>query len=509
MPGQPRRGQRDVRSTPGLPPIPRDIYLAALPRRVDWRRIAVITLGLGVFAAIYLAPQLPDAVDVHGQRFALGRAGQASIALFFLAALWWTFEVVPIGVTGIAVGVLQALLLIRPPAAALGDLLDPAVWFVVGSLGIGMAFARTGLTQRIAYRTLVLFGERTRSVYLGVFATICLLALVMSHSAAAAAAFPLLMAIYPLYEEGRQSTRFGKGLFVGMAMSAAAASVSTLLGSARAPVAVGLYEHVTGRTVSFLELSYYLAPLGSLLAFTLLLLVLGVFPPEKRRIDDLRERLAIVRRRLGPLSRREVITLLVVALMLITLGVATFAPAVAPDKSAVVVAALVALFLARVLEIGDLEAIPWNIVLLFGGTTSMGLCLWETGAARWLAVQGLALWGGAHWLAFVLGLALLVLVLTNFIVNAVVLALVLPAGLVSAPYLGLSEEVVFYTTLSAAALPLLLLVGAAPNAMAYESRQFTSAEFLRAGLLASASVMAVLALFVLAVWPAMGMPIRR
>jgi sodium-dependent dicarboxylate transporter 2/3/5 len=125
-----------------------------------------------------------------------------------------------------------------------------------------------------------------------------------------------------------------------------------------------------------------------------------------------------------------------------------------------------------------------------------------------VAVHGLALWANAHWLVFVLGLALIVLVLTNFIVNVAVLALLLPVGLVTAPYLGLSPEVVFYTTLSASGLPLLLLIGAAPNAMAYESRQFTSREFLRAGVPASAVVLAVLALFAIVVWPLMGMPIR-
>jgi sodium-dependent dicarboxylate transporter 2/3/5 len=509
MPSRPGHGQRVLRRAPGLPPVPKDIYLASFPRRFDRGRVAALALGLCLFAVIYFAPRPPDAIDVFGQRFPLGREGQASIALFVLAALWWAFEVVPIGVTGIAVGLLQALLLIRPPKAALGDLFDPAVWFVVGSLTVGMAFARTGLTQRIAYRMLPLFGERTRFIYLGAFATTSLLALVMAHSAAAAAVFPLLMAIYPLYDEGKQPTRFGKGLFIGMAMSAGAGSICSLLGSARAPVALGLFEHMAARSVSFYEVSYYLLPLGWTLVLAIWVLMLGLFPPEKHRIDDLQERLRNIGRKLGPLSAREIVTLLVVAVMLLALSLGSFAPAVAPHKSAVIVTAMVTLFLAGVLELRDLEAIPWNVVLLFGGATSLGLCLWQTGAARWVAVQGLALWGSAHWLLFVLGLALLVLVLTNVIVNAAALAIVLPVGLVSAPYLGLAPEVIFYAAVSAAGLPLLLLMGAAPNAMAYESRQFTSAEFLRAGLPTSVVVMVVVALFVLVAWPLMGMCIRR
>ncbi len=505
---EPGRWQRQPPSR-RLPLPPKDIYLAPTRRRFDWVRIAVIALGLGLFALIYFAPHPPDAIDPHGQRFVLGREGQAALALFALATLWWAFEVVPLGVTGCAVGVLQVTLFIRPPKAAMGDFLDPAVWFVVGSLAVGMAFARTGLTQRLAYRMLGLFGERTPFIYLGAFATTALLALFMAHTAVAAAVFPLLMAIYPVYDEGRQPTRFGKGLFIGMAMTSGAASIVTLLGSARAAVAVGFFEQMAGRDVSFFELTYYLLPLGWTLVLVLWLLMLALFPPEKQSIAGLRERLRIVHRKLGPMSGREIVTVVIVGLMLLALSLGSFAPAAAPHKSGVIIAATVALFFTGVLKIDDLEAIPWNIVLLFGGATSMGLCLWQTGAAHWLAVHGLAVWAHAHWLVFVLGLSLLVLALTNFIINVAVLAILLPVALVSAPYLGLAPDVVFYATLSTAGLPLLLLIGAAPNAMAYESRQFKPAEFLRAGIAASVLVMAALALFVLEIWPLMGMAIRR
>jgi sodium-dependent dicarboxylate transporter 2/3/5 len=56
-------------------------------------------------------------------------------------------------------------------------------------------------------------------------------------------------------------------------------------------------------------------------------------------------------------------------------------------------------------------------------------------------------------------------------------------------------------------MPFLLLVGAAPNAIAYESKQFTSGQFFVAGIPASLILMAVLALFVGVIWPMMGMPV--
>ena len=152
----------------GLPPQPEDIHLAppAAPA-VNWRRVFFIALGLALFLAVYLSPAWPDAIDPAGKHFVLTREGKASLGLFLLALTWWVFEVVPIGVTAVAIGTFQALFLIRPARTAFTDFMDPSVWFIFGSLVIGMVFTHTGLTKRIAYRTLMLVGERTSMIYLG------------------------------------------------------------------------------------------------------------------------------------------------------------------------------------------------------------------------------------------------------------------------------------------------------------------------------------------------------
>jgi sodium-dependent dicarboxylate transporter 2/3/5 len=138
---------------------------------------------------------------------------------------------------------------------------------------------------------------------------------------------------------------------------------------------------------------------------------------------------------------------------------------------------------------------------------SIGYCLWQTGAAEWLAIQWLVLFKNAHWFVFVMAISLFVLIMTNLIMNVAAIAISLPVALVLAPYLGVAPEVVFFCSLVVAGMPFLLLVGAAPNAIAYESKQFSSGEFFLWGVPASIVLMLVLAVFVLLIWPAMGMPI--
>ncbi|MCU0690235.1 MAG: SLC13 family permease, partial [Polyangiaceae bacterium] len=209
----------------GLPPMPERIQLAKVPPQVDWKRLLFILLGLAFFCGVYFYPAFPDAIDPKGEHFVLSREGKAAIALFLLAGTWWVFEVVPIGVTAILIGVFQALFLIRQPQVAFSDFMDPSVWFIFGSIVIGMVFSKTGLTKRMAYKMLALVGERTSMIYLGAFAMTGVMTLVMAHTAVAAATFPLLMAIHSLYEDDEKPTRFGRGLFIGMAFTAGAGSV--------------------------------------------------------------------------------------------------------------------------------------------------------------------------------------------------------------------------------------------------------------------------------------------
>ena len=493
---------------PGLPPMPEHVRLARAGRRVDWRRIFFIVLGLGLFVTVLLSPPWPSAVDPVGETFELTREGKASIALFILALVWWVFEVVPIGVTAITIGVVQALLLIRPAKVAFGDFMEPSVWFIIGSLVIGMVFTRTGLTKRMAYRVLVLVGERTSMIYLGCFLMTAAMTHIMAHTAVAAAVFPLLMAIYSLYEEGDEPTRFGKGLFIGMAFVAGAGSIVTLLGAARGAVAIGFYNDIAGREIPFFELTWYMFPVGWVMTFLLWGFCMVVFPPERKTIPGLRERARHLHSRLGPPSKNEILAVLIVLATVGVMMARSFVPALEPlNKSAIILVSTILFFLLKILTLDDLEQLPWNIVLLFGGAMSIGLCMWQTGAASWMAVHWLVLFEGAHWFVFVMGVAVFVLVMTNVIMNVAAIAICLPVALVIAGYLGVAPEVILYASLVSAGMPFLLLIGAAPNAIAYGSGQFTSGEFFKAGIPASILLMLVLGLFVWFVWPLMGMPI--
>jgi sodium-dependent dicarboxylate transporter 2/3/5 len=386
--------------------------------------------------------------------------------------------------------------------------MTPSVLFIFASLVIGMVFTKTGLTNRLAYKMLAIVGEKTSMIYLGCFVVTAGLTHIMARTAVAATMFPLLMTIYSMYTEDDKPTKFGKGLFMGMAFVAGAGSIVTLLGAARGAVALGFFKDIVGRDISFFELTFYMFPIGWAMTFILWGFFMVFFKPEQKTIPGLREKANKLSRAMGRLSRDEILAAIIIFSCIFIMSVKQFIPALnVLDKNAIILVSTILFFVFRILDIKDLETVPWNIMLLFGGAMSIGFCLWETGAAEWLAINWLAIFKESHWFVFVMSIAFFILIMTNFIMNVAAIAISLPVALVVAPYLNVAPEVILFAALVTAGMPFLLLVGAAPNAIAYNSKQFTTGEFFLYGIPASIILMVVVGLAIAFIWPLMGMPI--
>jgi sodium-dependent dicarboxylate transporter 2/3/5 len=335
------------------------------------------------------------------------------------------------------------------------------------------------------------------------------LAHLMAHTAVAATMFPILLAIYALYGEGEKTTNFGKSLFIGMAYAAGAGSIVTFLGAARGPAAAGMYTEFTGQEITFFELTLYMFVIGWAMVFIIWLYLKIFMKPEKATIPGLRDKVARLAASLGPMTTKEWTVLLLVLGVVVVMSLKSVVPALQPiDRAALILVSTLLFFILGVLTVKDLEEIPWNIILLFSGAMSIGFCLWKTGAAEWIAVNWLGLLVNAHWWVFVMGISAFVLMMTNFIMNVAAIAIALPVALVIAKYMGVAPEVIVYSALVVAGMPFLLLIGAAPNAIAYDSKQFTTGEFFKHGIPMSLILLVVLGLAMVTLWPLLGMPIR-
>ena len=219
-------------------------------------------------------------------------------------------------------------------------------------------------------------------------------------------------------------------------------------------------------------------------------------------IPGLRDKARQLNSELGPLTRNEIKATLIVGACIVAMALQPYVAILQPiNKTAIILVSTILFFISGIMDIDDLEAIPWNIILLFAGAMSIGNCLWQTGAANWMAVNWLVMFQEANWFVFVMSIAFFVMMMTNFIMNVAAIAISLPVALVIAPYLGVAGEVILFAALVTAGMPFLLLVGAAPNAIAYDSGQFTTGEFFLYGIPASIILMIVTGFAVFVLWP--------
>ena len=136
---------------------------------ISWTRIICLLTGLILFFVVYYSPPWPDAVDPMGKHFALSNEGKGALAVFLLAGTWWVFEVTahrrhePCHRSG------PGLVPDPRPEEAFKDFMDPSVMFIFASVVIGLVFTKTGLTRRLAYKMLIIVGERTSMIFLGCF----------------------------------------------------------------------------------------------------------------------------------------------------------------------------------------------------------------------------------------------------------------------------------------------------------------------------------------------------
>lgn len=147
----------------------------------------------------------------------------------------------------------------------------------------------------------------------------------------------------------------------------------TLLGAARGAVAIGFFNDIAERHVSFFELSFYMFPVGWLMVFLCWGLMMLMFRPEKNEIPGLREKAKRLYQEAGPIKRDEYFVGFIVLAVIVTLSLKSFIPQMEfIDKTSVILLSTIIFFMFKILTINELEQIPWNIILLFAGAMSIG-----------------------------------------------------------------------------------------------------------------------------------------
>jgi sodium-dependent dicarboxylate transporter 2/3/5 len=236
-------------------------------------------------------------------------------------------------------------------------------------------------------------GTRTDRVLLGFLIVGTFISMWITDMAVAAMLLPLGVGLLKDAKLEPRLSNFGRALMISAAFGPLIGGIATPAGTAANLVAIAQLKQLAGVEISFLRWMAYGVPASLLMIPVAWRLLLRVFPPELRRLpiqdDEIRERLAA----LGPLNPIERRTL---SIFLAVIAAWIFGPLVAtwtggridPPVEAVGLAGGLTLFMPgiRVMTWKEAEReIDWGGIMLIVAGLSLGLAVFEGGAARWLA----------------------------------------------------------------------------------------------------------------------------
>jgi sodium-dependent dicarboxylate transporter 2/3/5 len=230
----------------------RPLWIILLARS---RPMVMLLIGALIFWSIR-AVERPPGLEANAQ---------GALAVFGLCIFYWVFDVLPLMITSLLAIVLLPLTGVMSSKEAYAQFGNEPVFFILGAFILAAAMMKSGLSARVALVILKRFGGRPQTMLLGIYVLNGSMSFLMSEHAVAAMTFPIIVEIVTALRLPGKRSNYGKALFLAMAWGSTIGGVATLLGGARAPLAIGILQEVTGKSYSFTEWAVANVPLALVL----------------------------------------------------------------------------------------------------------------------------------------------------------------------------------------------------------------------------------------------------
>lgn len=467
---------------------------------VDTQPLAVVLLSrsirpfiliLGAIAFVLLMRATPPP--------GLAPVAERALAVFAIAVMYWVTGALPLMVTSLLVIALLGVSGVMPPREAYALFGNEAIFFVLAAFMLAASVNHRGLGRRIALGVFAKFATTARSLVLCVYLLGALMSLVIPEHAVATMLFPIVLDVVARMELKPGRSRLATALFLAMAWGVNIGGIATLLGGARAPLALGILSETTGTTISFMQWSLATAPLVGLLLAVGYVVLRIYFPPDQNTlgasVQNLREQAASLGR--VTLEERVLGIILIATILAWVVGSRTY------GYAGIAIFAVVALFVFNLLSWHEVEEyVNWGIILMYGGAIALGSALNHTGAAAFLAHLTLG-----HMDSPALMIAVLSLVaigLGEILSHSAVVAALVPVGLGLAHQFGLDARALTLVVAVPAGLTFVMPLGTPANALAHSSGYLRTRELLLPGAIMILSAWIGLNLVTRYYWPILG-----
>ena len=425
----------------------------------------------------------------------LTATGQEALSVLVLALLLWITEAIPFHFTGILAMALLSVFGVNSFAnivkVGFGNI---NVIFFIGVFILSAFINKSGLGKRLVNICLSITGNSTKFILLGFIVTGVILSMWISNMAVAAMLMPLAKSL--LDEEGVEplKSNFGKALMMSVAWGSLIGGFGTPAGNGPNPLAIGFMKDMAGVDVSFLDWMKYGVPISIILLhdidFSISLLLMLVFKPEMTHLKKSNEEIRKEFKNQPKLSRDEIVTLIIFIVTVLTwIFSAQLKKLLGIDLPIALPIAFTSMLFffpgVSTIKYKEIEkSMSWSSIILVLSGVSLGMVLYDSGVANWIA---LGLLGRIENLSPIL--MVFVVVLSVSIMNITLSSATVSASIVIPIIIGLAMNIGVHTmalafpAALASSLAFILITSTPTNVIAYSAGYFSIKDFAKVGVI--------------------------
>ena len=416
-------------------------------------------------------------------------------AVACLMAIWWATEAIPLAITALLPLALFPLLGVAGIEETTETYGSASIYLLLGGFVIALGLERWNLHKRIALAILTRAGAKPVALIGGFMLVTALTSMWVSNTSSTLMMLPIALSIAavvaPNPDQDRNHRNFNAALLLGIAYAASIGGLGTLVGSPPNAMMVGYLHKTLGVEVSFATWAMFGMPfVAVVLPGSWLILTRLAFPmtlPENVAATDL---LRQSRAKLGPMSAPEY---RILAVFTLVAAAWIFRPLLndipglggLSDAGIAVLGALV-LFLMpsgtgeALMNWETARKLPWDVLLLYGGSISLAAMVSKTGLASWLG-SGLLHFTTWPTLALLFLIVAIVIALSELLNNSAALAAFLPIIGALTAALHTDPLMLGFAAVMAASCGFMLPVATPPNTIVFGTGKISLGSMLRGG----------------------------
>lgn len=433
------------------------------------------------------------------------QAALITLAVGIWMAVWWITEAIGLARTAAIPLLIFPLLGVRPLTDVASSYIHPLIFLFLGGFIVSIALQKWALDQRFALFVLRLVGTDRNRLVAGVMAATALLSMWISNTATTIMMLPIVLSLIRS-DSGTES--FARCLLLALAYSASIGGVATIIGTPPNTFVASYLRDALATDIGFAEWMSFALPLALIFLFLAwIYLVFWRFPVSSTSSGAASFAAREQRRLRFPEYATIGIFATVAAMWLarrwlngvVIAGTKPFSGLT--DAYIAMGGAIVLLvFPARsrvhrtLLNLGDLRAVPWSTLVLFGGGLALSSTIKETGADK-LIGQGLAHLPPLEPFLVLSALVAFVIFATELTSNIATTATLVPILAASSQVFGLEAVTVIVATAFSASCAFMLPVATPPNAIVYGSGKVSAREMARTGFGLNVIAIVLIALF--------------